>query len=68
MPSIARVMREKRRRLGISLRALAGFMGISAQYLHDLERGFRPMNPELHGRHAQALIQAAKKPSARLAS
>ena len=48
-------LRDKRLRRGVSLRALARTMGISAPYLVDLELGRRAINPALVGRYRAAL-------------
>ena len=48
-------LREKRVRLGVSLRAFASEMGCSFQYLHDLEMGRRAINPTLERRYRHTL-------------
>ena len=48
-------LRERRQRHGVTLRALARAMRISAPYLHDLEHGRRTINPTLRGRYRAAL-------------
>jgi transcriptional regulator with XRE-family HTH domain len=49
------ILRSQRLRRGVSLRALARAMEISAPYLVDLELGRRAMNPTLRGRYRVAL-------------
>ena len=49
--------RARRIRAKVALCALAREMAISAPYLVDLERGFRPFSPELQERHDRALAK-----------
>jgi len=53
--------RNLREQAKISLRALAREMGISAPYLLDLERGWRPWNEGMQQKHASALTALTKK-------
>ena len=48
-------LRRRRQGHGVSLRALARAMGISAPYLVDLELGRRAINPTLQRRYRTAL-------------
>ena len=47
--------RALRKRRGLSLRAVAREMGVSAPFLCDVERGFRRFSPEMADRYAAAL-------------
>ena len=48
-------MRERRQRAGLSLRALAKRLGLTASYLSDLERGRRHWSAKNVKRYADAL-------------
>lgn len=50
-------LRARRERSGVSLRALARAMGISAPYLVDLELGRRPVNPTMGRRYRKSLAE-----------
>lgn len=44
--SLCAEMRERRKALGFTLAGLSRELGISPQYLHDMEKGRRPWNSE----------------------
>ena len=48
-------LRERARRRGLSMKALAGLVGVSASYLSDVARGRRHMSPALQARVEKAL-------------
>lgn len=48
-------LRKNREARKVSLRKTAAVMGISPMYLSDLERGHRPLTPDLRRRHSAAL-------------
>lgn len=57
-----KLWRETRKGLGISLRALAKELDVSAAYLSDLERGRRNWTEELETRYIKGLTATGKTP------
>ena len=57
---IGQLIRERRKKAGMSLRSMAKWMGISAPYLSDLEIGNRPW-PQSRIEHATEILEMAER-------
>jgi hypothetical protein len=60
------LLRDKRKARGIALNTMAAWLHISSPYLLDLERGYRPLRPEVAMRYRTGLRRLGhKQPSVR---